>query len=284
MTPAPVPPPPFTVAALVSAVAEIAPHRLAEEWDRVGLQVGDPAATVRRVMTCLELTPATLDEARHRQAGAIVAHHPLLFRPLAAVDLSQPVPRLVAGLLAAGIALVAAHTNLDAAAWGTNQALAEALGLTPDSPLLPRDDDPALGLGCLVRLDPPLPAEDFAAFVRQALALPSVRLSGDPRRSVRRVAILTGSGGSFVARAAGRADCLLTGEITYHHAVEAHQRGLPVIELGHFESEVIVAAPLAERLARYPRLAASAVACFPARDDLQPFRLVGADTPTALPR
>ena len=127
---------------LVRAVARIAPPALAESWDNVGLQVGHPATPVRRVMTCLELTEATLAEAIERRADAVVAHHPLIFKPMTALNLAQPTAMLVAELVRAEIALVAAHTNLDAAAWSTNTVLAETCGLVPKTPLASRDGTP----------------------------------------------------------------------------------------------------------------------------------------------
>ena len=77
----------------------------------------------------------------------------------------------------------------------------------------------------------------------------------------------------IVGRASARAgaDALLTGEATYHHGIEAHQRGLAMIEIGHFESEAVVAAPLARRLAEDPEIRESGAQLFAARDDLQPF-------------
>ena len=100
----------------------------------------------------------------------------------------------------------------------------------------------------------------------------AVRISGPPKKRVKRIAVCSGSGGGLLAQIQGRAEALLTGEITHHHAVEAHARGLSVIELGHYETEVLVAAPLAKRLADQERLAAAGVAVFPARRDLQPFQ------------
>jgi dinuclear metal center YbgI/SA1388 family protein len=365
------------VSDVVRAVEALAPPRLAEEWDRVGLQVGHPAAPVRRAMTCLELTAPTLAEAVRDRANAVVAHHPLLFKPMTALNLAQPAGELVAGLVKAGIALVAAHTNLDAAAWGTNQALSAALGLEPEGPLLPREGEPQfkfvvfvprghertiidaidrggggrigayarcsfrtpgtgsfqgdgtthpamgeagrfeeaeeyrleavvpesaraavvrearaahpyeemaydlyplasidrpVGLGLVAQAPEPMSSDELAARIEQTIRPAMVRLSGPVKKKVRRVAICTGSGGSFIGKAAACADAYVTGEIDYHHGVEAHARGLAVIEIGHFESEVFVAAPLAERLARAEKLAAAGVEVFPAKNDLQPFR------------
>ena len=70
-----------TVADLISALQTIAPLSLAAEWDNVGLLLGDPAAPVERVMTCLTVTPDSVAEAVEANAQLIVSHHPILFRP-----------------------------------------------------------------------------------------------------------------------------------------------------------------------------------------------------------
>ncbi|MCL5270818.1 MAG: Nif3-like dinuclear metal center hexameric protein, partial [bacterium] len=102
----------------------------------------------------------------------------------------------------------------------------------------------------------------------------AVRLSGPPDKKIRRVAVCSVRGGSYLGKVAGRADAYLTGEINYHQAVEAHARGIAVIEVGHFESEVLVAAPLAVRLAAAERLIAAGVEVFAARHELQPFLMM----------
>jgi len=61
---------------------QFAPTRLAEEWDNVGLLVGDPKLVAERIMTCLTVTPESAAEAISQQANLIVSHHPIPFRPL----------------------------------------------------------------------------------------------------------------------------------------------------------------------------------------------------------
>ncbi len=361
-------------------IAALAPPELAEAWDNVGLQVGDPARRVARLMVCLETTASTLAEARRRRADAILAHHPLIFRPLKSLLWDDPAQRLVTELARAGLTLIVAHTNLDAAAWGTNQALAEACGLWPTAPLEPRSaaapfklvvftpqghesavieaiarggggqiglythctfrtpgvgtfrggegaqpyigeagrlesaeefrleavvpasaarsvldevlkvhpyEEPAYefyplaeaaprtGLGCLAELTRAEPAELWVKRLKRKLRLKRVRLAGPLGRPIRRVAICTGSGGGLLRRAREvGAHALLTGEAHYHHGIEAHQLGILLIEVGHFESERLVATPLARRLAADPALQAAGVEVFAATDDLQPFRWV----------
>lgn len=106
-----------------------APPAIAWERDNVGLQVGDPHARVRGILVSLDVTEEVIAEAGRRGANLIVSHHPLLFRPLRTVTPSNPVARCVTALASRGIALFAAHTNLDFTRGGTSFALAGALGI-----------------------------------------------------------------------------------------------------------------------------------------------------------
>ena len=120
-------------------------------------------------------------------------------------------------------------------------------------------------------------AEALARSIKRKLKLPTVRLSGPASRKIRKIAICTGSGGSFLSRIGPTgAQAYITGEITYHYGVEAHQRGISVLELGHFETEQIVAGPLAERLGGEPMLKEAGV---PTRVAMVAMRSKGASPP-----
>jgi dinuclear metal center YbgI/SA1388 family protein len=105
------------------------PPALAEDWDSVGLQVGDRAWPADRVMVGLDPTADVVKEAAEHRCGLLVTHHPLVFRPLASIDLADPVARVAAHALADRVAVVACHTNADAARPGVTDALAEVLEL-----------------------------------------------------------------------------------------------------------------------------------------------------------
>ena len=120
---------------IAEAIEAFAAPGLAEPWDRSGLQVGDPEQTVHSVLVALDPSPAAVAEAERRGAELLLTHHPLLLKPLDRVDLSSPRGAVVARLLRAGIGLYAAHTNLDRAEGGVNDALARSLGLDQVGPL-----------------------------------------------------------------------------------------------------------------------------------------------------
>lgn len=125
----------ITVGKLVSLMEEFAPRCLAADWDNVGLQVGDERAEVRRVLVTLEVTPAVLHEALMTNADLIITHHPLIFNPLRHIRFDEPLGALLRDLISNGIALLVAHTNLDACRGGVADILAERLGLVGLSPL-----------------------------------------------------------------------------------------------------------------------------------------------------
>ncbi|NQT35940.1 MAG: Nif3-like dinuclear metal center hexameric protein, partial [Planctomycetes bacterium] len=70
------------VEAIEAFLKTFAPLELAEEWDNVGLLVGDRGRDVSRAMTCLTITPESVAEAIEQRADLIVTHHPLPFLPL----------------------------------------------------------------------------------------------------------------------------------------------------------------------------------------------------------
>jgi dinuclear metal center YbgI/SA1388 family protein len=118
-----------TVGDVTLWLEEFAPARLAEPWDNVGLLWGDPALPVRKVMTCLTVTPTTAAEAIHGDAGLIVSHHPILFREVKKIRADWPETGYLWKLARAGVAVASPHTAFDNTRNGINDLLCERLGL-----------------------------------------------------------------------------------------------------------------------------------------------------------
>ena len=231
-----------TVRDVYAALDHMAPFDTAEEWDHVGLQVGDFAAAVTRALVCLDVTKEAVARARAIGAELIVCHHPPLFEPLHTLSFGS-VPYELA---ASGIAVIAAHTNLDRAAGGVNDCLCAALGLSDTAPV-------ADGLGRVGTLSAPLSPQAFAERVGLVLHT-GVRLHPGAGE-VRRVAVVCGSGGDLLTavREAASPDAFVTGEIKHHDWLRAEQT--TVIEAGHFATEQVVVRPLAAWLsARLPAI------------------------------
>src|SRR5262245_52785160 len=110
-----------TVGQVSAALDAIAPPALAQSWDNVGLLAGDREAVCRRVLLCIDLMPAVLEEAIDSQVDLIVAYHPPIFRPISRIIAQSSEPdALVHRAIRAGIAIYSPHTALDAAGGGTN--------------------------------------------------------------------------------------------------------------------------------------------------------------------
>jgi dinuclear metal center YbgI/SA1388 family protein len=240
---------------IIALIEAAAPPATAEAWDNVGLQVGNPDAETNGCLLALDVTPETIREARQCGAGLVIAHHPLIFAPLASVTEQTPVGATILAAARGNVAVYVAHTNLDAApAVGTAAALAEALGL-PFGPVLapveggehPGGEIPSpRGIGMIVEV-PALKLAALAEYVEGKLAR-TVSLVGDGERLVRFAALVPGSGGSLVEQAAAGADVMITGEIKYHEALDAAALGLGVIAAGHYDTERPVLNVLARHL------------------------------------
>lgn len=226
------------------------PPRLAESWDSPGLVCGDPTDEVTGVVTALEATDEVV--ARTIDAGAqmLVVHHPLLLRGVTSVAADTPKGRIVHRLVRAGVALMSAHTNADAAIGGVNDVLAGLLGLTVTGTLEPASrpvdgDDhrpgPVEGIGRVGLLPAPLTLAEFTELVADRLPRTTwgVRAAGDPTTRVRTVALCSGAGDSLLdaARASG-ADVYLTSDLRHHPADEHLRAGGPVlVDVAHWASE-----------------------------------------------
>ncbi len=116
------------------------PPATAEPWDAVGLVCGDPLRTVRRVLFAVDPDPRVVAEALAWRADLVVAHHPLLLRPVHGVPSSTAKGRVVTDLIEGRCALFTAHTNADVAAGGVSDALADVLGLDDTQPLTAHED------------------------------------------------------------------------------------------------------------------------------------------------
>lgn len=130
-----------TVRDLARWLERLAPIHLAEPWDCVGLQCGEPGMRVERVMTALTVTGDVIEQASAFGAQAIVAHHPVIYKEVKAVRFDQRIGALLKKMAERSIALYVAHTNLDAAAGGVNDTLAARLGLVDTAPLAPSQRD-----------------------------------------------------------------------------------------------------------------------------------------------
>jgi dinuclear metal center YbgI/SA1388 family protein len=252
------------IADIIAFLTEFAPLELAEDWDNVGLLLGDPEREASAVMTCLTLTPDVAAEAVERGAQFVVSHHPVLYRPVQRLTSETLEGRMLLELIASGVGVYSPHTGYDTAREGINQQLADLLELSNIEALRPRPPaegtaasaGEAPGAGRYGTLPSPITLGEFIERVKQRLRTGHVQYVGDREATVERVGVACGSGAEFL-RDADRRGCqaLLTGEARFHACLEARGLGMALVLPGHYATERPGMERLAEVLARrFPRL------------------------------
>lgn len=248
----------LTIGKLEAALLEDFPRTDAEEWDRMGLLVGEPDVPLAAVAIALDATVPSIREAAAAGANVLLTHHPAYleppasFAPEASVALSPG-----AGVWAAiqsKVALMNFHTALDANPLAS-QVLPTMLGFKPENRVVvPIGPSKAKGYGqlCKVPAGPDGP-ETVAHIAARCTSVwgRAPRVWGPFDAEVRTAVCATGSAGNVVQAAidAG-ADCLVCGELRYHAALDASLAGLSIIELGHDVSELPLTAVLADACVR----------------------------------
>lgn len=236
---------PDTVGDWMALVHARYPPEQAADWDSVGLQVGDPTWPVERVLVTLDVTTAVVTEAAALRPALILAHHPLLFRPLTRLTPSTASGKVALAAARSGVAVIAVHTNLDVTqdGAGTSDPIMRTLGVIAAEPLT------EVGFGLVADLPLPLTLRELATRVRDGLPAPQMRYAGDPDRQVRRVAAVGGAGESLIPAArAASADVLITGDLRHHAVLDALELGLALVDAGHHATESAALPAWIERL------------------------------------
>ena len=222
---------------LIEWLNEHHPQKFAEDWDNVGLLVGDDQKEISHVFLALDLTEAVLDEAVAAGADMILTHHPMIFSGIKKINNHTFTGRKILRLIKEDIPYFAMHTNYDVI--GMADLSAEHLKLQDTRVLTVTDEsgEQPEGFGRVGK------------YVKECNHLPDVRVYGDLDRKIETVAICTGSGKSMIGdvMAAG-ADVYVTGDIDYHTAIDTMADGLAIVDAGHYGTEYIFAEAMEKEL------------------------------------
>ena len=207
-----------------------APFSSQLSFDNSGLLVGDGNACVQHIGVCLDITPATIEQAADAGVDLMVSHHPVLFKPRKKLVPNDPAYMLVSR----GLNAICTHTCFDSASGGVNDVLAELFDLSRvEAVTLPSLPVPMVRVGFLPET---MRAVELAATAAEVLSA-RVRWC-DGGRSIETLAVCGGAGGDLVEDVAALGiDALLTGDADYHDFLDAEQLGLTLVAAGHFETE-----------------------------------------------
>jgi len=251
-----------TVAEIIQVMDQLAPPLLAEDWDNVGLQIGDARQPVKRIWVALDPSPEVVKAACKEKVDLLITHHPLIFRPLKAIDFETPGGSIIQMAANHRLAIFSAHTNLDIVRDGVNDVLARRLGLRKLNALKPVQVEQAaqedrtplpggteLGIGRIGSLARDCRLKSLVSTVKKKLKLDSVKVAGDVAINVKRVAICSGSGSSLMqAFLSSNAQVFISGDIHYHDARQAEDVNRGIIDIGHFPSEHLMVDALVQQL------------------------------------
>ncbi|WP_026460167.1 Nif3-like dinuclear metal center hexameric protein [Schaalia suimastitidis] len=224
----------WTLADVIGRIEAWYPRHSAEEWDRVGLILGDPQRHISRILLAVDPVSATVGQCVDGNFDLLLTHHPLYLRGTSFLPENDPKGKMVADLIRANAALYCAHTNADVAHDGVADALARLVGLTECQPLVPHGVDAhgyTIGLGRIGTIATTTLA-DFAN--RVAAVLPAgphgLYVAGDEATPVTRIAVSGGAGDHFLAQARQMgADVFLTADLRHHPASEHIEGGGPAL-------------------------------------------------------
>ncbi|MGC4042121.1 MAG: Nif3-like dinuclear metal center hexameric protein [Flavobacterium sp.] len=119
---------------------EMAPLAYAEDFDNVGLLVGDADANASGILVCHDALESVIDEAIAKKCNLVVCFHPILFSGLKKITGKNYVERSVLKAIKNDIAIYAVHTALDNHKNGVNKIFSDALGLINTRILVPKQN------------------------------------------------------------------------------------------------------------------------------------------------
>ncbi len=227
-----------------------------EEWDNSGWQIEPGVLTEpARVLVCLTPTLPVMQEALALQTAGepvnlIFAHHPLIFGGVDRLCSGEAVGEMAKLAFTHGIGIYTAHTNFDQVNHGTADVLAQQLKLKQVKAVVPTQN--GLGYGRIGQLEPALTLGDLLTLIQEKLQPSELIVSpADPQQRIRRVAVLGGSGASYIdAVVKASADAYLTSDCKFHQFQEARDRGLVLIDAGHYATERPACDRLVEKLSK----------------------------------
>ena len=230
----------MTLEEIIIRLEELCPPQFAVSWDNSGLQVGRYDQDVKTVCLAVDATSPVISFAALHGADLLITHHPLLFSGIKSIHDRDFIGKRVMELIRNDISCYAMHTNFDV--MGMADAAADLLRLTEREVLEVTYEDEVSkeGIGRIGRLPEHMSLDEFAALVRDVFGLEQVRVYGDPNDTVITCAVLPGSGKEEISLAAARgADVMVTGDVNHHAGLDAVEKGIAVIDAGHYGVEKI---------------------------------------------
>ena len=218
------------------------PLSYAFDGDNPGLLVGDADMEITGILTTCDTDLAVVNEAIEKGANLILSHHPLMFRPVNKLTESVPEQRALRTMIANGVAMYSAHTNLDAGAGGLNDYMAELIGMKNTTVVdkVCEDDRGVHGFGRMCDLENAITLKELMDRITDVFGAAGLRYAGELDTKITRIAVNTGGGAGIIDECiALNCDVLVTGDIKYNGYRDAVENGMCIVDIMHYDSEHI---------------------------------------------
>ncbi|KAJ53877.1 dinuclear metal center YbgI/SA1388 family protein [Clostridium tetanomorphum] len=226
---------------ITKILEEYAPLRLKESYDNVGLMIGDPNCEITSILIALDCTMKVINEAYKNGCNFILTHHPLLFKKPSSITTESLQGKKIIEIIKNNINLYSSHTNLDSTKDGINDLVMKLLNLNNYEIIEVNRENfqyGEAGIGRIAILDSNITLAELCEKVKETFEVSSLRYSGDDSQIIKKVAVINGSGNDFLMKAKSLgADCIITGDTTYHYVSDLQEEGISIIDPGHFETE-----------------------------------------------
>jgi len=225
---------------IMDCLEELSPKSFAESWDNVGLLCGRKEKEVRSIYIALDATKEVIKGAVAAGADMLITHHPMIFKAMKQIHSDDFIGSRILELAEHGIAYYAMHTNFDV--MGMADAVADELELQDRKVLSVtyEDDISKEGIGRIGVLPQTMTLAECAQYVKKSCQVEHVKVYGNPSETMIYAAVCPGSGKSCIEDAIRQgADVLITGDIDHHEGLDAVERGLAIIDAGHYGLEKI---------------------------------------------
>ncbi len=226
----------ITMSEFNQLVENMVPSFLKENYDNIGHLIGNSEDEVKGVLACLDCSLAAIDKCIELNYNLILTHHPLIFIKPDSITNSSIQGKKIIKLIKNNINHYAMHTNLDSVSFGLNKILVKLLDFSSEE-IIEKGNCDNSGIGRMVSLNQGIKLRDLLQRVN-LIGKNSIKYTGDLEKVIHKIAIINGAGGDFIIKSIKLgADCIITGDTTYHYVKDAFEAGIAIIDMGHYESE-----------------------------------------------
>lgn len=225
----------MTLGEIYDYLDHISPFDLQEKWDNSGLLIGGRDDEIAHIILALDVTSELIETLQPKTL--IIAHHPMIFSPMKNLDTANVTASMITQMIRQGVSHIAMHTNIDKTHLNRYVAT-QVLGWKVDH---------EASFVCM--MSPDITFEAMVAHVKKVFSLDNVTVI-PPKRPLKQIALTTGSGGSLIAGL--EADLFITGDLKYHEAMVAYEKGMGVIDVTHYASERFFGLALIDELKTLP--------------------------------